>query len=113
MNDARPEWPPAWKASPFPRLPRALGFDVAPLHVGFEFLRVDVNVLLTESIEQPVVAESRVVLVQTLDLSSDALVDGVVLAGGHRTTSALPRLVPRPPAEMLREALRAAAGAQP
>jgi len=50
-------------------------------------LGVDVNVLLAKGIEEPVVPELRVPLVQPFDLSGDAFVDRVVLAGSHTRTA--------------------------
>ena len=98
MDYAAPKRPPTGKASPFPGFPWTLDLDVVALHVSFEFLRVDVNVLLEKGIEETVVAESRVPLVQPFDLVGDAFVDGVVMAGTHRMTSSLPSLRPRQPA---------------
>ena len=98
MDYAAAKRPPTGKASPFPGFPWTLDLDVVALHVSFEFLRVDVNVLLEKGIEETVVAESRVPLVQPFDLVGDAFVDGVVMAGSHRMTSSLPSLRPRQPA---------------
>src|SRR5256885_10982112 len=98
MDYAAPKRPPTGKASPFPGFPWTLGLDVVALHVSFEFLRVDVNVLLEKGIEETVVAESRVPLVQPFDLVGDAFVDGVVMAGRHRKNRSFPPPRAPPPA---------------